>query len=78
MPIYEYICEQDQTVIELIRPMSQADAPVDDPQGRGRVFTRKHSTFATGGAGPSTGGGSLPMAGGCCPCGKSRGSCSAN
>jgi hypothetical protein len=85
MPLYEYTNDQDGTVIELIRPMSQADAPVEDPDGKGRVFKRIHSTFSAGGGGAagasvgsSAGGGSLPMAGGCCPCGKSRGSCSNN
>jgi putative FmdB family regulatory protein len=71
MPLYEYICEQDGAVIELLRPMSQADQPVDDPEGRGRTFKRKHSTFATSGQtspAPRSGGG-----GGCCPCGKSGG-----
>ncbi len=79
MPLYEYICEQDGTVIELIRPMAQADSPVDDPAGRGRVFKRQHSTFQAGSSS-----GSLPMAGGgggsggCCLCGKVRGSCTNN
>jgi hypothetical protein len=71
MPIYEYGCEQDGTVIELIRPMSQADALVEDPDGKGRTFTRKHSTFAAGAAGER----SLPSSGGCCPCGKPGGGC---
>ena len=76
MPIYEYICEQDGTVLELLRPMSKADEPVDDPDGKGRMFKRKHSTFAAGG---TSGGGSmsLPRAGGGggCACGKPHGSC---
>jgi putative FmdB family regulatory protein len=71
MPIYEYKCEQDGTVLELIRPMADADAPVKDPEGKGRTFTRKHSTFSSGGAGER----SLPAAGGCCPCGKTSGGC---
>jgi putative FmdB family regulatory protein len=78
MPLYEYVCEQDGTVIELLRPISQADAPVKDPEGKGRSFVRRHSTFATGGAtaGASM---SLPMGGGgCCPCGKSAGACGMN
>lgn len=78
MPLYEYVCEQDGTVIELMRPMSQADAPVEDPAGKGRSFTRKFSTFAAGGSGGGearSGGMGLPM-GGCCPCGKNRGACS--
>ena len=51
MPLYEYICEQDGTVLELMRPMAQADAPVDDPAAKGRVFTRKLSMFSAGGSG---------------------------
>ncbi|MDX2146359.1 MAG: zinc ribbon domain-containing protein [Planctomycetota bacterium] len=76
MPLYEYICEADGETIELLRPMSQADAPVPDPKALGRVFTRKQSTFAASGIGTAgAGGGSLPMAGGCCPCGKNVGGC---
>lgn len=79
MPLYEYTCEQDGTIIELIRPMPLADDPVEDPEGRGRTFRRTLSTFqAVGGRGSSGGprGASLPVSGGCCPCGKMRGSCS--
>ena len=75
MPIYEYACEQDGTVIELIRPMAQADAPVEDPEGKARTFTRKHSTFSAGSPGSDR---ALPTAGGCCPCGKTQGACGAN
>ncbi|MDX2117645.1 MAG: FmdB family zinc ribbon protein [Planctomycetota bacterium] len=80
MPIYEYVCERDGTRLELLRPMSQADAPVEDPEGKGRVFTRVHSTFAATGsreasaAGPG-GGGKHVHVGGCCPCGKPGGGC---
>jgi len=73
MPIYEYVCEQDGSVIELLRPMAQADAPVEDPQKKGRVFKRRHSTFAAKGA-PAAGGSG--GGGGCCPCGKGAGQCS--
>jgi putative FmdB family regulatory protein len=81
MPIYEYRCEDDGTVVELIRPMSAADDPVVDPEGRGRTFRRVMSSFqATGGRAAGRAGGrstSLPMGGGgCCPCGKGRGQCS--
>jgi putative FmdB family regulatory protein len=77
MPLYEYVCEQDGEVLELIRPMDQADSPVADPKGRGRTFKRRLSTFATAGA--SAEGRSLPASGGgCCPCGKSAGMCSKN
>ncbi len=73
MPVYEYECPTDGTVIELIRPMNQADAPVQDPEGKGRTFRRRQSTFSTGKAGPAST--SLPFAGGCCPCGKNKGAC---
>lgn len=79
MPLYEYVCEADGSRLELLRPMSQADAPVDDPAGKGRVFKRVASTFAaqgTGGAG--TGGAGGGGGGGCCPCGKGAGACSRN
>jgi hypothetical protein len=71
MPIYEYIAEEDGTRLELIRPASQADAPVPDPLGKQRTFRRALSTFATG---PAAASGSAPS-GGCCPCGKNPGSC---
>jgi putative FmdB family regulatory protein len=78
MPLYEYICEGDGEIVELLRPMADADKPVDDPRGTGRVFKRRHSTFATGGAsagqGDSPGAESRPA---CCPCGKMPGSCRA-
>lgn len=76
MPIYEYVSESDGAVIELVRPMAQADSPVTDPEGKGRTFKRAISTFAAqGGQGASAGASrSLPM-GGCCPCGKNAGSC---
>lgn len=77
MPLYEYVCEQDGAVVELMRPMAQADAPVEDPTGKGRTFVRKFSTFSAGAAG--SGGAAGPMGGGgCCPCGKGPGGCSAN
>jgi putative FmdB family regulatory protein len=78
MPIYEYICEADGTTIELLRPMADADKPVPDPEGRGRRFVRKHSTFAAKSGSAPAGGraaSALPLASGCCPCGKRQGSC---
>lgn len=72
MPIYEYICEKDGTTVEALRPMADADKPLEDPEGKGRVFKRKHSTFATGTAGE---GRSLLGGQGCCPCGKTSGGC---
>lgn len=72
MPIYEYVCEQDGTVVELLRPMSQADEPVTDPDAKGRVYKRKQSTFATGG-GQSVD--LMSRQGGTCGCGKRVGGC---
>ncbi len=77
MPLYEYIAKEDGAVIELIRPIAQADAPVQDPEGKGRTFTRKLSTFATSGGPAPSGGHSLPVGGGCA-CGKPHGSCKRN
>ena len=72
MPLYEYVCEQDGEVIELRRPMADADRPVDDPQNKGRTFTRKLSTFATQ-TSAATRGTQLPISG--CPCGDPNGPC---
>ena len=77
MPIYEYVCESDGEVIELLRPMDQADAPVQDPAGKGRTFVRRHSVFGVSGAAAAGQGSSLPM-GGCCPCGKPGSQCGRN
>lgn len=81
MPLYEYRCEEDGTLLELMRPMSQADAPVEDPEGKGRTFTRVMSVFQSGGkgdGGSSSGGGQSSgghVHSGGCGCGKPRGSC---
>ncbi len=74
MPIYEYVCEKDGAIIELLRPMAQADEPVTDPDGKGRTFKRKHSTFATGGNGAG-GVDLMKRQGGTCGCGKRAGGC---
>ena len=77
MPIYEYVSEKDGETIELLRPMAQADAPVDDPAGKGRVFKRVASTFAAQGVAVSVGGspGSGHVHSGMCGCGKRPGTC---
>lgn len=46
MPLYEYRCEETGEMITLLRPMAEADKPVEDPEGKGRTFSRVHSTFA--------------------------------
>ena len=77
MPIYEYESVEDGEVIELLRPMKDADLPVEDASGRGRTFRRRLSVFGVSGgaavpAGASTGG-HVHSAG--CGCGKPMGSC---
>lgn len=75
MPLYEYICEEDGSVLELLRPMASADDPVKDPEGRGREFRRRHSTFAAQGQARAQGGSHPASSGTCCPCGKPHGGC---
>lgn len=81
MPLYEYRCEQDGTLIELMRPMAEADAPVEDPDEKGRTFTRVLSVLRSGGStSPTRERGSSGTAShvhsGSCGCGRPRGSCS--
>jgi hypothetical protein len=52
--------------------MRDADAPVDDPAGKGRRFTRKHSVFGVAG---SPVGQAHVHTGSCCPCGKPQSQC---
>lgn len=68
MPLYEYRCEDDGSTLTLLRSMAEADAPVEDPEGRGRAFQRIHSTFQVDSAVPR-GGFNGPPAGGGCACG---------
>lgn len=81
MPIYEYIAEEagkKPVVIELLRAAADADKPVEDPEGKGRVFKRRLSVVSLGG-GNGAAGASGPAGGhvhsGTCGCGKPRGSC---
>jgi len=78
MPIYEYESIEDGEVIDLLRSMKDADAPIDDPTGRGRTFRRRMSVF--GAVGGASEGAAMPSSGGhvhssSCGCGKPRGSC---
>jgi putative FmdB family regulatory protein len=68
MPLYEYRCEEDAETITLLRPMADADAPVEDPKGLGRTFVRIHSTFAVGAVSADS-----TFTG--CPCGNPDGPC---
>ena len=45
MPLYEYRCEEDGSLVTLLRSMAEADEPVEDPEGLDRTFLRVHSTF---------------------------------
>ena len=65
MPLYEYRCDEDDTTITLLRPMAEADDPVDDPEGRHRTFRRVHSTFSVGEGSSSA----APPPGPCQACG---------
>lgn len=73
MPQYEYESIEDGHVLTLLRPMSEADQPVTDPDGRGRTFKRRHSVFGVG----STQVGSMPQPGSCA-CGLKPGTCGGN
>lgn len=78
MPIYEYVAEapgKDPVVIELLRAAADADKPVEDPEGKGRVFRRRLSVVSLGvsGAPGAPAGGHVHS--GTCGCGKPRGSC---
>ncbi|MEY4118800.1 MAG: hypothetical protein RLZZ116_2128 [Planctomycetota bacterium] len=78
MPIYEYEAVEDGEVIELMRLMKDADAPVEDPKGRGRTFRRKMSVFGVSGAASAaapgaSAGGHVHSSG--CGCGRPNGSC---
>ena len=72
MPQYEYECIEDGELLTLLRPMREADLPVEDPRGSGRTFKRVHSIFGVARSG--TGSADVPS-GGHCPCGLAPGSC---
>ncbi len=63
MPLYEYRCIEDGSLVTLLRPMRDADAPVDDPEGTGRSFERVQSLFTVDG---STAPDRSASGGGCC------------
>lgn len=75
MPVYEYRCVEDGELISLLRPMRDADEPVEDPAGKGRTFHRIHSTFMVSGATPSSSTTTRPSGGGGCGCGNPHGPC---
>jgi hypothetical protein len=71
--MYEYECQDTGEVVTLLRPMSEADQPVEDSVGQGRTFVRRQSVFGVG----SASGNPMAQAPGFCPCGKQEGSCGA-
>lgn len=79
MPMYEYVCAEDGSVVEALRSMADADKPLADPDGKGRTFTRRLSLVALGGARAGSSGtsdaGAASHTGGSCACGKRHGSC---
>lgn len=72
MPLYEYRSIEDGETLELLRPMSDADKPVNDPKGLGRKFVRVHSTFSVAGSPVGT---THVHSGPSCPCGNPHGPC---
>ena len=68
MPLYEYECPETGEVVTLLRPMAEADLPVDDPQGRGRAFVRRQSVFGVSSS-------ETPQPPGSCHCGRVPGTC---
>ena len=72
MPMYEYLCEEDGTRVTLMRPMRDADLPVEDPEGKNRRFVRALTAPMVAGKADGV---SLTSGGGMCGCGKPHGSC---
>ncbi len=60
MPVYEYRCQTCDTRFEARRPMSEAAAPINCPDGHIDT-TRLLSVFASVGHGPA--GAAMPAAG---------------
>ena len=70
MPLYEYRSREDGETITLLRPMADADKPIEDPKGLGRSFLRARSVFAVGPSATSS-----PSGPPGCPCGNPDGPC---
>ena len=66
MPLYEYYCMDCRKLFDVLRPMSQADAPIRCQSCEGERTRRTLSLFATQTAGGSSG---QPAQGGGCGCG---------
>lgn len=76
MPMYEYECVEDGEILTLLRPMADADAPVEDPEAQGRTFRRRYSVFGVAtNAATAPDPNAPPMPGVGCGCGKAAGHC---
>lgn len=72
MPIYEYVCLDCKSDFELIRPMSQSDAPMVCESCGGKRVKRKLAVIVA-----MSGGHAVSGASGGCSCGScSGGNCS--
>lgn len=69
MPIYEYVCQDCKEHIEVMRPMKDADAPLECQNCHGDHLSRMLSRFNA-----SSGGRVIASSSGCGSC--SGGSCS--
>ncbi len=69
MPLYEYRCVQDGTLLTLLRPMREADDPVEDPEGLPRTWERVQSLFSVESTDPPRQEPSGGCCGGGCGCG---------
>ena len=76
MPMYEYECVECEAVTEVLRPMSQADAPIDCEQCGSEKTKRKQSVFAAGTSDSQAP--AMPLAAPCNTCGNAMGSCQMN
>ncbi|MDP7070911.1 MAG: zinc ribbon domain-containing protein [Phycisphaerales bacterium] len=69
MPLYEYRCVEDGTLLTLLRPMREADAPVEDPEGLERTWERVQSLFSVDSPRDTPSSGTGGCCGGGCGCG---------
>jgi putative FmdB family regulatory protein len=65
MPMYEYACEECRHRFGALRPMNEADAPIQCEQCGGRRTRRKLSLFNARSGGKAVAGTSGQSCGGC-------------
>jgi putative FmdB family regulatory protein len=68
MPIYEYVCKSCKQEFEIIRPMSQKDAPLECEKCGSKKVKRKLSVFSA-----RNESGSVAGTSGGCDCGSCSG-----